>query len=342
MQYNLQIPLSPSVTSDDGSEDSVDDEAMDCGHSLNDAEHAVDYSQRRAVQAWNRYRRDHPKACGGRPATVLDQRFRLMDLPCELRRRVIGLVIGGRSRVAHMDANGSAGLSERQRGFPVDVRLFAVSKAMKKEAMAVFFLDNIFKIPIWLEGAFCSVPLFMRSEAKSWPLECLKRVEVDIEVDSYYSTKQLIPFVKIVCDVLSRCRQLIEVRFSPFCVRSNYTGLHDATCDELLEMFEVVKGVSRVVFSTDEELRFRHGPRDDRPYDDYYTIVGTETVKKRVTKAMMSECWMKPLIDPLCWMLCHDSSIIKNDSLCVSTRLDANAKSDRKTLSISMTAHRRA
>ena len=289
-QYNLQIPLSPFVISDDGSEDSVDYEAMDCGHSLNDAEHAVDYGQRRAVQASNRYRRDHPRACGGRPATASDQRFRFVDLPCELRRRMIGLMIGGRRRVAHMDANDSAGLSDRKGGVPVDVRLFAVSRAMKEEAMAVFFQDNIFKIPIWLEGAFCSVPLFIRSATKSWPLECLKRVEVGIEVDSYSATKQLIPFVKTVCDVLSRCRQLIEVRFSPFCIRSNHTGLHDATCDELLEMFEVVKGVSRVVFSTDEELRIRYGPRDDGPFDIYYTIVGSETVKRRITQAMMSEC----------------------------------------------------
>ena len=62
-----------------------------------------------------------------------------MDLPCELRRRVISLLIGRRSRVTHMDTNGSAGVSDRQRGVPVDVRLFAVSRAMKEEAMDLFF-----------------------------------------------------------------------------------------------------------------------------------------------------------------------------------------------------------
>lgn len=287
-QYNVQIPLSPSVTPEDGSEDSVDDEAMDCGHSLNDAEHAVDHSQRRAVQEWNRYRRDHPRACGGRPSTVPDQTFRFMDLPCELRRRVIGLLIGGRRRVAHMDANGSAGLSNLQRGVPVDVRLSAVSRAMKEEAMAVFFQDNILNIPIRLEGAFCSLPLCMRSSAKTWPLECLKRVEVDIEVDDYYGTDQLNPIVKTVCDVLSRCQQLSEVRVTPFCLRSNYSDMHDFRCEELLKIFEVVKNVSKVVFSSDEDLRVRYGSRDDRPYDDHYTIVGTETMKKHITEARMS------------------------------------------------------
>ena len=54
-------------------------------------------------------------------------------------------------------------------------------------------------------------------------------------------------------------------------------------------MFEVMKGVSKVVFSSEEELRIRHRPRDNRPYDDYCSIVGTETVKRRITKAMMSE-----------------------------------------------------
>ena len=55
-------------------------------------------------------------------------------------------------------------------------------------------------------------------------------------------------------------------------------------------MFEVVKGVSKVFFSIDEALRIRYGSRDDRPYDDYYTIVGTEIMTRRITQAMMSEC----------------------------------------------------
>ena len=71
-----------------------------------------------------------------------------------------------------MDANGFASVSDRQRGVPVDVRLFAVSRLMKEEAMAVFFQENIFQenifqenifqenifeILIRLEGAFCSL-----------------------------------------------------------------------------------------------------------------------------------------------------------------------------------------
>lgn len=197
--YNSRIPLSPSV-SEDGPDYRITDEMKYEGlHSL-----PPDCTFRRMVQLWNRYRRDHPRACGGKVLPVPEQPFRFMDLPPEVRRRVYaflfrGLLIGETGLIAYMGDDGSAG-SHRKYCYQdepfdpeycwqnelLDVRVFAVSKVIKTEAREVFFKENIFSIEIpevqngWLAS------LFLKSSLDSWPIKDLRRVDIRIEVRDYY------------------------------------------------------------------------------------------------------------------------------------------------------------
>ena len=58
--YNAQILLSPSVRSDSGTSDAASSEDEE-----EESYRVEDNHVRIGVQRWNRYRRDHPRACGG-------------------------------------------------------------------------------------------------------------------------------------------------------------------------------------------------------------------------------------------------------------------------------------
>ena len=101
--------------SEDGSEDRIIEEIkakhLDCL--------APDYNVRRGIQLWNRYRRDHPRACGGKALPMPEQPFRFMDLPTEIRRQIFaslfrGLLVSETGLIAYMGDDRSAGTYQKQ------------------------------------------------------------------------------------------------------------------------------------------------------------------------------------------------------------------------------------
>ena len=86
--YNTQIPLSPSVRSDSG--------ASDAASSKDDEEKSYridDNCFRIVVQKWNRYRRDHPRACGGALVPIPSTPFAFNNLLVEIRRKTLSLLL---------------------------------------------------------------------------------------------------------------------------------------------------------------------------------------------------------------------------------------------------------
>ena len=197
--YNMRIPLSPTVTSrsfDYNDPDYDDDEIM-----KNERRYINDYddfptafSIRRAVQRWNRYRRDHPRACGGRLTPVPEQPFDLMGLSPEVRRLIFrylfrGQLLHSQGVIIHMGDDNSAGVDGDEKE-PYDVRVFTVSKLIKQEAMQVFFEDNTFRVEVADDARDCResedmqpLSVFLRPRIDFWPMESLRRFDIVMSLD---------------------------------------------------------------------------------------------------------------------------------------------------------------
>ena len=178
--YNMRIPLSPSVTDRNSflGADSDDEFMNNERRFLNEYnQYATRFSIRRAVQRWNRYRRDHPRACGGKLTPVPEQSFHLMGLSPEVRRLIFkflfrGQLMQSQGVLLHMDDDNSAGVEGDQKE-PFDVRVFVVSRTIKQEAMEVFFENNVFRIHL------CSIsePYF-RNGRSTRPLSVFLRPRI--------------------------------------------------------------------------------------------------------------------------------------------------------------------
>lgn len=263
--FNARIPLSPSVPSEPTSDMSDDAEVLE---------------ERRGAQRWNRYRRDHPRACGGAVTPVPVEPFRFLDLPIHIRKKVYSLVIGTRMVVEHQEDDGSADGVEG----PIDLRLFVVSKGMRDETMGWFFENQIFDVFVADDGIVGALPLFMRKsteERTRWPVKKLKMVNVGIRMHKSIQLPFLGALVDRVCEVLAGCEQLTEVKFTPVCDVYSYKPVLDKDMDGLLERFTRVRGVGSVRWTTDRELAAIFPPPSSR-------IIGTETQKTRVGEVMMS------------------------------------------------------
>lgn len=253
-EYNNRIPLSPSVPSEVRSNDSEDEYVLE---------------ERRGAQRWNRYRRDHPKACGGAVTPIPDKPFPFFKFPLALSQKVYGFALGEGLSLQHKEADGSA---DEVRG-PIEVRAFAVNKMMRDEAMVSFFENHVFVIDVGDDGLVGLLPLFIRETAagrKRWPVEKMKKADVTVSIQKSIQTSFLGPLLDRVCDVLAGCTQLAEVRITPTCPMRSHSSTLDADMDGLLDSFSRVRGVSNVPWTTDPfELRERY-----EMYDD--CVVGTE------------------------------------------------------------------
>ena len=263
--FNARIPVSPSVPSEPASDASEDDEMLE---------------ERRGAQRWNRYRRDHPKACGGAVTSTPVDPFPFFDVPIELRRRVYGLVLGKGLLLRHEEADGSADGVEG----PIDVRLFAVSKIMREEAMGWFFENHIFAVEVGDNGLVGALPLFMRKYAdgrEPWPVEKLKRVHVTIKLNKSIQLPFIGALLNRVCEVLTDSTYIAEIMITLTYQKSSYTPTLDEDMGGQLESFSSVKGVSNVDFTTHAELWPMYQTYDVR-------VIGTEKQNARIDQIMMN------------------------------------------------------
>ncbi|KAL8784272.1 MAG: hypothetical protein Q9195_009108 [Heterodermia aff. obscurata] len=156
---------------------------------------ATPFHIRWGVQRWNRYRQDHPRACGGKLTPVPEQPFHLMGLSPEVRRLIFrflfrGQLIRRRGVLLHMADDNSAGVDGDEKE-PFDVRVFAVSKIIKREAMEVFFADNVFRIHVYDQGSFGwrdsegvrPLSVFLRPGIEFLPIESLRRFDIVVHVN---------------------------------------------------------------------------------------------------------------------------------------------------------------
>lgn len=212
---------------------------------------------------------------------IPDKPFPFSDLPIELRRKIYDVTLGNGLRLQHKEADGSA---DEVQG-PIDVRLFAVNKMMREEAMGSFFENHVFVIDVGDDGTVGALPLFIRESAadrKRWPVEKMKRVDVTVSLQRSIQVSFLGPLLDRVCGVLATCTHLAELRITPTCSTGSYKPTLDADMDGLLDSFSRVRGVSNVHWTTDPfELRERYEMYNNR-------LVGTEDQRARLGQMMTS------------------------------------------------------
>ncbi|KAL8951480.1 MAG: hypothetical protein Q9222_002534 [Ikaeria aurantiellina] len=200
--FNARIPLSPLAhidSSDESDSDSDGHNTWEYKHGLacrrkggygNCSEHPPSQDQRinrRAAQLWNRYRRDHPGACGGAIMPIPDQPFRFLDLLPELRRAVYRLILHRPNRLVQLEPDQS-GPEHTEEGDdeemgPIDVRIFVVCKQIYEEATDVFFGQNLIKVElVGAEYLNLPSPMFRtRFQPTNQDLiNIVKRIELDL------------------------------------------------------------------------------------------------------------------------------------------------------------------
>ncbi|KAL8847241.1 MAG: hypothetical protein Q9221_007728, partial [Calogaya cf. arnoldii] len=258
--FNARIPLSPLVSLDEEeylNEDTVYDE----------------HNRKLGAQIWNRYRRDHPEACGGAVTPVPSQPFRFLHLPLKLRETVYGLILRVPKNVYQMEPDGSANDNEG----PIDTRIFAVSKQIHQEATEAFFRENVVGIHLYDHGGSGQPsPMFTQdaSDIQQAYIKKLAKVDIGLPMHTATAAPRLKWVLERVCHALAQCPRLEEVRITPCTPSSWYKPELDVTMDSILETVTLLRGVSSVRFSDQATLsaQAREPAR----------IIGTEAQKERL------------------------------------------------------------
>ena len=209
-ELNKRCPLSPSM--EDVS--SVRTLAIPLSE-LNDESGYLMKSRRLALQRWQRYRSDHPAACGTKKTIVPEKPFRIMDLPFEMRREIFSLVLRQSYPVLHFPSDGSA---DALHG-PVDVRLFVVSRQVFAEAVKVFYEENTFGLNTAPSSYLVAMPLYMQQSTGSEaprPTNSIRRVHITFcfTVGPFTDTDTFRFLWKKFCEFLTNCRNLRTVELS--------------------------------------------------------------------------------------------------------------------------------
>lgn len=251
--FNDRIPLSPLVEKTAGFDPNYGWEA------------SKERFRRRGAQLWNRYRKDHPEACGGPVVPVPDQPFRFLDLPLELRANVYRLLLYRPISLVQMETNSTASHydPETDQG-PIDVRVFAVSKQVYEEATTTFFTHNLIQInlgdnlpPMFRDSAQTSSSLVSR----------VRRVDIRLPIYRAPEVRRLSWLVQRLCQTLTTRTQLTGVRVVPFCPESWYVPQLHQVMDNILENFIALRGIPHVYLPDQAGLAIlkeQPGPSYDR------------------------------------------------------------------------------
>ena len=88
--------------------------------------------------------------------------------------------------------------------------------------------------------------------------------------------------MKRLCETLNRSRRLIEVRITTFTIVES-TPWCDAMTDSMLECFEAIRGVEKVVFpiSCGREVTYKHGLDPN-----HCAITGTDKARGKAKRVM--------------------------------------------------------
>ncbi|KAL8769233.1 MAG: hypothetical protein Q9209_004734 [Squamulea sp. 1 TL-2023] len=261
--FNARIPLSPlvdihsAVDSGSDSSDTYRDGSPPVCRLLGGYGHCADHApsqqqrkNRRTAQLWNRYRRDHPEACGGAVVPVPDQHFPFLHLPPELRTAVYCLILQRSKVLTQMepDQSGPSDLDGDSDELiePVDVRIFVVCKQIYEEATTVFFSHN--RIRIKLVGSEYSrlpSPMFRTGFQPTDQALIGKLKKIDMKLTTERTCEWAL---RRVCQELARRARLKEIKVTAH-EFADLGSEADKALDGLLEILTAVRGLNSVILN---------------------------------------------------------------------------------------------
>lgn len=236
------------------------------------------------MQNWNRYRHDHPEACGGALTPVPVRPFAFLTLPNNLRNQIYGMLLAHEVQLRQLQF-GQPNIGAWE---PIDVRIFAVSRQVHAEASATFFEENTFLVECRDNWHSYKLPLFVRESSgmdPPRPAERLRRVHVEVGLAKKVESVSVQPQLEQLCDVLKHCK-LLKLEITVMGPNSRSPEL-DHEFDKLLECFTLVRNVTRVAFSDSYGHRLEHG-------QNYDPIIGTTEQARRLKSIMESKDSVKP------------------------------------------------
>lgn len=257
--FNARIPLSPSVSG----ESSSDSEGEPGG-----------VKDRRAVQRWNRYRKDYRRSIPSPAASGSGAPFPFLRLPFDIRRMVYALMVKRPRHVIQMDADGSG----RHQNGPIDLRIAVTSKQLHTEVMGAFFEDNVIGVDI-LPDSSIGLPVLFNTKAVSaayWPLQSIKRLHLFIEYNQTEHGNFVRAELQKLCGVLGRC-SLAQLRITAWSSTKWYQESLDEPFDQVLKGLETLRGVQELDFTEDFNAYCAQGLDNHSCHK-----VGTEGYKERL------------------------------------------------------------
>ena len=266
VKLNANIILSPSVSG----ESSSGGEARDLG--------IID---RRAIQRWNRYRKDYRWITGKDSEHIKTTPFPFLGLPFDIRRMVYILIVKRANPVIQMEPDA---LAKHPHG-PIDLRIAFASGQLFNEVCKTFFEENIIRLDIRPgSGVGVGLPIMFNPDVKSaafWPLNDLKRVEVFIS----YSQSEHSNFVRAdltkLANTIQNC-SLTQLCITAFCIKKHFRVDLDESFDQALAPLETVRGLQELSFTEDLDSRKR-GPNS---YSS--RVAGTKEYRERLRGMLTS------------------------------------------------------
>ena len=240
---------------------------------MNENTKVEEYHRKLGTQIWNRYRRDHPEACGGAIMPVPTQPFQFLDLRLKLRQAIYGLILRVPADVNQMEPDGSA---NDDKG-PIDTRIFAVNEQIHEEATEAFFCENVVGIHLRDDGGSGLPPPMLREDAsdiQQGHIKKLAKVNIILPIHRASEVPRLRWILERVCQALAQSPRLEEVRVPPCTQSSRHQPELDVAMDDVLEMITLLRGVSSLRFSDQDAF-------SAEAVEECY-IIGTEAQKERL------------------------------------------------------------
>ena len=227
---------------------------------------------RKGYQIWNRYRKDHPRACGIHRAPMPEESFPFFRLPLELRTQIITPMLKRDKELQQMPEDQS---THDDWLYPIDVRLFAVSRQMNLEATRVFYSSNVFRIET-TEGD--KLPLWIRGPASPIrPIQHMQR----IHILTRYLDEDVLPYLDRNLTPISRalrhCESLVSLRIS-MCIWSTVAPKFRQGLDDILwRSFSDLRGLEELIFGEKVKLDGR---------EEIFPPIGSKELHERLREVV--------------------------------------------------------
>ena len=235
-KFNDKIPLSPTIP----------------GKRARDSDGDIGSpAYKRALQRWNRYRKDYRPISSDQTASEMTTAFPFLRLLPEVRRMVYALIVNKTHPVLHLASDGSA----MHPGGPIDLRIAFASKQLFAETMTSFLENNVIEVMISPDQSL-GLPLLFYPAAVSatyWPLDRFRRVQVVIAFNQVEHCNFIRAELERFCNTIQHC-QLSQLRIRPTCEGTWFREGMDEAFDEVLQCLERLRGIQELVFTTDMEL----------------------------------------------------------------------------------------